>query len=87
MSEIMEIAKASAAVKYDGPNDSSLLYEQLIEGLASQHKTYVRVPVILWQDVLDARGAYAAALGRAVETLTKAEKQLAWMNHVMEKLG
>jgi len=30
---------------------------------------------------------YAAALGRSVETLTKAEKQMAYLNHVMEKLG
>jgi len=39
MSEIMEIAKAAADVEYEGPSDSSLMFGQLLEGLASQQKT------------------------------------------------
>ena len=63
------------------------IYERLLEGLARQRKWWELSPLLNWQDVLDAREAYAAALGRSVEELTKAEKQIAWLNQVMEKLG
>lgn len=63
------------------------LFQALMRGLAAEQKWLEAVFVISWQDVLGSREVYAAALDRSVAELTKAEKQTAALNHVMEKLG
>jgi len=84
--QLMEIARAASDA---APIDASAMFKQLIEAIRGpKHWELLEGCVPLnWQDVLEARWTYARALGRSVEALTAAEKQTAYLNHVMEKLA
>ena len=84
--QLMEIARAASLA---APIDASAMFKQLIEAIRDPRpwELLVGCVPIRWQDVLDAHEVYAAALGHSVKTLTAAEKQTAYLNHVMEMLG
>jgi len=61
---------------------SEEIFQAIIEGLAAQQTFADLVPRVTWGEIIKARETYAAELGRPAETLTKMERQTAFLNYI-----